>query len=331
MDFVDVSSILLVFSGDTENYTLVRYSETEGEPAHTIYDYKVVKNPGDGCTFHVEFQQAFLNRSDLTSGNIDIYYTGQLNQNAVIGGARDVMTPENSTGGNINESWLSYGKAAYTEPGHLETAHSFTHTYTWPVKIHKIAYVTTTADSEAKDAPKAEQVIGLSGAEFRLTSDIDGKNEIKFSVVYEKEDNGDYVYELNGDGTKKLDADGNPIKVIHSYRRDPNGDTKITTNLDGFITLEGLDSGTYYLWETKAPDGYQILSGSTTIVINNDGSIQQNNAKVDHIDVRNNAGSMMPTTGGMGTTLFYILGGILAVGAAVLLITKKRVNAGESI
>ena len=46
-------------------------------------------------------------------------------------------------------------------------------------------------------------------------------------------------------------------------------------------------------------------------------------------EVINNAGTLLPSTGGMGTTIFYVLGSILAVGAIVLLVTKKRMNASD--
>lgn len=116
--------------------------------------------------------------------------------------------------------------------------------------------------------------------------------------------------------------------------RDPEAlTTQFVTDKDGRILFQGLDSGTYYLWERKAPEGYKKLTTPVRIVIKADGSIRVGTTDLSagniHVDVRNSTGGLLPTTGGMGTTLFYVLGGILAVGAAVLLITRKRVNAGE--
>lgn len=107
----------------------------------------------------------------------------------------------------------------------------------------------------------------------------------------------------------------------------------------GDITINGLDDATvYYLYETKAPAGYNRLTAavrfeitatysdagdnctSVTATVNND--VQSSVS----VNVRNNKGSTLPSTGGIGTTLFYVIGGGLMAVAAVLLVTKKRMN-----
>ena len=107
----------------------------------------------------------------------------------------------------------------------------------------------------------------------------------------------------------------------------------------GDITINGLDDATvYYLYETKAPAGYNRLTAavrfeitatysdagdnctSVTATVNND--VQSSVS----VNVRNNKGSTLPSTGGIGTTLFYVIGGVLMAVAAVLLVTKKRMN-----
>lgn len=110
----------------------------------------------------------------------------------------------------------------------------------------------------------------------------------------------------------------------------------------GNVTIKGLDDATdYYLYETKAPAGYNLLTSPVkfkiTAAYNTDGSaLAENNPTVVvgtgeasstlSTDVVNQAGSTLPETGGMGTTLFYIIGGLMVVGAAVLLIVKKRMS-----
>lgn len=198
--------------------------------------------------------------------------------------------------GNKNESWLKYG-----ENNDLTTTPSETTTYTWDVDVFK--YTEGEADDEGK---KTE--VALSGATFTLSKNADGTSPI--SLVREKDSQG---------------KDTNTYRVATA--NDTNTVTTITTDSTGKFTIKGLDSDTYYLTETAAPAGYNKLAGAITIVVGNDGSTTVDNVKVDEVKVLNQSGSELPSTGGMGTTIFYVVGSILLIGAAVLLITKKRMSA----
>ncbi len=100
----------------------------------------------------------------------------------------------------------------------------------------------------------------------------------------------------------------------------------------GKVNISGLGNGSYYLEETKAPDGYNKLSSRVTATI----SGSDNLAVMDTTDttlylnggvqVINKTGAELPSTGGIGTTIFYVAGSLLAVGAIILLVTKKRMN-----
>ena len=123
--------------------------------------------------------------------------------------------------------------------------------------------------------------------------------------------------------------------------------TSITSPAGGLFTFEGLDAGTYYLVETDAPEGYNLLKDAITVVISaehdeneagtsaetkvtltKDGStITAEEGKNPVVQIVNKSGTELPTTGGMGTTLFYIVGGLMVAGAAILLVTKKRMGA----
>lgn len=98
----------------------------------------------------------------------------------------------------------------------------------------------------------------------------------------------------------------------------------MTSNSTKALVLNGLDAGTYYLEETKAPDGYNKLTDPVTVTITEDGKV--NETANGTVYVSNNAGATLPSTGGMGTTLFYVIGGGLMVAAVVLLVTKKRME-----
>ena len=96
-------------------------------------------------------------------------------------------------------------------------------------------------------------------------------------------------------------------------------DNKIVTLDTDKITVIGVDSDDYWLEETDAPVGFTALTGRTKVQVG---------ASNDLIaEIENKQGTTLPSTGGIGTTIFYVLGAVLVLGAAVLLITKRRMNA----
>ena len=95
-------------------------------------------------------------------------------------------------------------------------------------------------------------------------------------------------------------------------------DDKIVTLASGNITVEGVDSDEYYLAETDAPTGFNAIEGRIKVEVN---------AKNELIkEVENNSGTVLPSTGGIGTTIFYVVGGVLVLAAIILLVTKKRMS-----
>ena len=197
--------------------------------------------------------------------------------------------------GNPNTSKLSYGDSSNTK----YTPDSQTKTYTWDVDVFKYTNKTT---GEGENAETKE--VGLSGATFTLSKDAEGSNPIA------------------------LVSEGNNV-----YRVAKTGETgtvtEITTDATGKFTIKGLDADTYYLTETAAPAGYNKLAGPVTIVIGENGVVNGTTEApqgVDEVKVLNQSGTELPSTGGMGTTIFYVLGSILVIGAAVLLVTRKRMS-----
>lgn len=103
----------------------------------------------------------------------------------------------------------------------------------------------------------------------------------------------------------------------------------VTTFTAGKVTIQGLANGDYYLEEITAPKGYNKLDHRVKITINN-ADLKANTTENTYTDggvkVENKAGTVLPGTGGIGTTIFYLIGGGLMVAAAVLLIAKKRME-----
>lgn len=114
------------------------------------------------------------------------------------------------------------------------------------------------------------------------------------------------------------------IKVSDTVYRVANGDetgavTSFTTVASGNIVIDGVDSDTdYTLIETKAPGGFNLLKDPVEVTVD-----AQNNVV---IEVPNQSGTELPSTGGIGTTLFYVIGAILVCGAGIVLVTRKRMN-----
>ena len=108
------------------------------------------------------------------------------------------------------------------------------------------------------------------------------------------------------------------------------GNATLTTDDTGKINLSGLDSDTYHLREIEGLPGYNKLANDVEVKV--EATVNENATSMSYqrknIKVENKSGTEMPSTGGIGTTVFYVVGGILAVGAAVLLVTKKRMERG---
>ena len=192
--------------------------------------------------------------------------------------------------GNPNTSKVSYGDSSNTK----YTPDSQTKTYTWDVDVFKY-----TMNGETEKA--------LAGATFTLSKNADGSNPIALVS--------------KGNNTYRVAKTGETGTV-----------TEITTDTTGKFTIQGLDADTYYLTETAAPAGYNKLAGPVTIVIGENGVVNATTEApqgVDEVKVLNQTGAELPSTGGMGTTIFYVVGAVLMIGAGVLLVTRRRMNVGK--
>lgn len=197
--------------------------------------------------------------------------------------------------GNTNETWLVYGD-------NKETTKKMTTTKTYSISVFK--YENTSTGSKT----------GLANAKFTISKNTDGSNPIEL--------------------VKTSATGATPDTYRVAKTTEETGITKITTittPTSGEFKIEGLDADIYYLTETKQPDGYNKLATPVKVVIREDGKLTIDDATTPvapdiQVEIENKTGSLLPSTGGRGTTLFYILGGILVLGSAVVLITKRRMK-----
>lgn len=203
---------------------------------------------------------------------------------------------------------------------------------------------------------KGTTILVTYNATLNKDAVIDGDgnaNEVKLSygnhqnTVPSKVTTKSYQFDLvKVDGTTNKLLDGAEFELADgetklsfvkdtagNYRVATTGDEGATTTItvkNGKVNIYGLAGKTYTLTETKAPDGYNKLVTSETVNLA-DGSkthatIVDSVYKDGGVVVENHAGTVLPSTGGMGTTLFYVIGGGLMVAAVVLLVTKKRME-----
>lgn len=250
-------------------------------------DYELITSPADNDTFDIKFEKNVVKTNDVFT----VIYTATLNEKAVVG-----------TPGNKNETKLTYGdnQRVDAEP---------TKTYTWSFNIFKYFM----------DGNKEK---GLKGAQFILyrKANANSESENEYAV---------------------MDANGK----IQSWISGEEHATVLTSPADGKLTMSGLANGTYYLKEKEAPQGYNPLENPIEIMITAESWTTSGtpSAKIEYktstaedatfeetedgtVKVENKSGTVLPGTGGIGTTIFYVVGGGLMAAAAILLITKKRME-----
>lgn len=218
---------------------------------------------------------------------IVVTYTAKVTDGATIAGE-----------GNTNKVTISYKKKSGTEG----------------TSVSKTNVISTYALA-IKKVNKAGE--GLAGAVFSLP----------FSVV------------ANTDGTYTRVADGTT-----------NAITSVTTPEGGVIVIKGVAAGDYTITETAAPDGYNKLAApftatavktsetttDTTVYLDAEGNVVDEESKVTTVTYENESlaasvvpvlnltGHELPSTGGIGTTIFYVIGAVCVLGAGVLLVTRRR-------
>ena len=174
----------------------------------------------------------------------------------------------------------------------------------WGYTPESEVYVYTYQLNNTKRA-ETEDGTPLPGAGFRLYSNeaCHDEDEIKLK--------------MNDDGTYSRDfsTEGKGVEMISGQ--------------DGQFNVKGLDAGTYYLKETTPPSGYSACANKEIVIsaTHNGNHVELDSSKLSTTIInKKDGGITLPSTGGIGTTIFYVVGGGLMVAAIVLLVTKKRME-----
>ena len=285
--FHDTLSAGLAYNGDVTVYV------DNGSLVEIPRDGNYVVST-EGSTLTITFANLKQVTSVTKDSKIVVMYTAELTTEAVIG-----------LEGNENKVYLEFSNNPNAD-GSGDTGNTPEDkviVFTYELDVTKV-------DGETKTHT-------LQGAEFKLL------NKDKQEAVFDQ------------NGFVKWDTEG----------------TTFTSGEDGKFVIKGLDAGTYYLKETKAPVGYNLLENPVKLVItantvNNqawggtpsaaltaltisvdDGTAEAGNLTdgIVNVTVENNKGATLPSTGGMGTTLFYVAGFAMMITAAGAFVVKRRI------
>ena len=264
---------------------------------------KYYKNPEAGNKFSVavDSTQAHTNGTQ----GVDYKLTLNANENAFTIKFEDSFLQKINVGENITLTYIAIvakdapmnkaiNNTAYLKYGNnQETTESTTSVYTYNIPVYKY-----TGEDENKTA--------LAGATFRLYRGEKAEGNL---LKFDEKNKDAYKYNKSG-------------SVM-----------ELVSDTNGNININGLSAGTYILEETKAPEGYNKLEKTIKVVVTKgeDGKpvihVDDNTTSVEKVEVKNNTGSLLPSTGGMGTTLIYLVGGALVLGSGFVLANKKRAKA----
>lgn len=349
----------LTFIADSVKVTL------DGAELTSDTDYEVVTaGLTDGCDFEIVFKD-FISKKEKAGEAIVVTYSALINEKASVGTTGNTNTANLQYSNNPNVDYEgdeeNEDRPGPNEPTG-ETPDDTVITYTTEITLTKVD-----ANTQNKLTGAKFSISGTSSKVKIINSEM--YVEDNANGTYYRLKDGTYTEtapvetdnpETEDVDEKTIDSYDDPTK---KYSKVENVTTETITKdfvaegwvkEDGTLTFTGLGEGTYTITEIVAPAGYNLLKEDIKVVITSNASTMSNptstttvtwtakdgttdNAKNYTVtsdgritlSVENNAGSTLPSTGGVGTTMFYVIGSVLVLAAVVLLVTKKRMGTAE--
>lgn len=326
----------------------------------TAEDFTVTTSAGvNGSTeFKIVFKN-FIQYKALAGADIEIRYSATLNEDADMGTTGNKNTAKLTYSNNPQVSTDGDEPSPDSPVG--ETPEEETYTYTTEIELTKVdgegnrlegaefeisgtkmntvvvrkevfspanpqdveRYYELIDGSYTTTMPTVETAASYAGITGATTEE-----DVNKVQVYRKDIQTEVVTSI------ATDADGNPIPVT----------ARAVVSENGVLRFEGLAAGEYTITEITAPNGFNLLDKPLKInitwqedpndltkciwdkTVDSDSGFQVGDDGIFRINVVNQSGTTLPSTGGMGTTIFYVVGTILVLGAAIVLIAKKRTS-----
>lgn len=289
--------------GETVTYTIT--GKVPDYTGFTTYTYLITDTMSEGLTFKKNVKVTVGGVDKTSDCTITYDVDGNANKFTV---SIPVLDKKYDIGAEIKVTYtavVNEKAVAKVEKNHATLTYSNDPTNsesktTTPPEIETVYSAKIVIDKYAA----GEKTKKLEGAQF---------------ILYKKDAEGTiWYYKWNTD-TKAVEWDTDKTKA-----------TVVTTDDKGMASFDGVANGTYYLEEVAAPAGYNLLKDPVMVTVNGAEAIAAENPNTGALTVtqpvENQSGTELPSTGGMGTTIFYVLGGVLMAGAFVLLVVRKRMR-----
>lgn len=319
-------------------------TETDATMEFTINASAYDKEKGTTITITAADLKAIatkLNVSLTKDTKIVVTYDAKLNENAIVGGT-----------GNPNSVKLEYSNDPKDSNAKGESPEKEVVTYTTELGIIKV-------DNENKPLTGVEFTLEGNGIETVLVTEegfVEDANGTYYKLkdgTYTESEPENTATTNNTDLYESTTVKYKKVTVVSKEAKKPDNDTgdvkRVVGMVDenGRLKFTGLSAGHYTLIESKTPAGYNTIENiefdikekvittadgsSIEFYIDGTGSVKDDivrlNTNTFEVTIVNTQDIQLPSTGGIGTTIFYVIGGILVVAAGILLVVKKRMQA----